>query len=132
MRVLFKETDLFSIAADNPDFDSALASAIQKANLSGVDLLVMHMIMLGYSQAEIARHMDYSKMAITKAVQRTRKKMEPHLTKELERIRKKGPKPRTLDNDPGEGDYASGEPEEQDPKVPSHEFFRDLDRKSKH
>lgn len=132
MRVLFKETDLFSIAADNPYFDSALATAIQKANLSGVDLLVMHMLMIGYSQAEIARHMEYSKMAITKAVQRIRKKMKPYLEKELERIQKKGPSSPSLDNDPGEGDYASGEPDEQDPKVPSDEFFRDLDRKSKH
>ena len=67
MRIFFKEVDLFQLAAGNPDLDAALAKAIQKANLSGVDLLVMHMLMLGYSQAEIARHMEYSKMAITKA-----------------------------------------------------------------
>ena len=132
MKVLFKETDLFSLAADNPYFDSALATAIQKANLSGVDLLVMHMLMLGYNQAEIARHMDYSKMAITKAVQRIRKKMEPYLTKELHRLQKSGPSSKKLDNDPVDSDLETGEFDDQDPDIPSDEFFRDLERRSKH
>jgi len=127
MRVLFKEVDLFQLAAGNPDLDAALAKAIQRANLSGVDLLVMHMLMLGYSQAEIARHMEYSKMAITKAVQRTRKKMEPHLKKELAAMAKHGPSSPTT---PQDSDLESGDFDE-DPAVPTDQFFRDLERRSK-
>ena len=127
MRILFKEVDLFQLAAGNPDLDSALAKAIQKANLSGVDLLVMHMLMLGYSQAEIARHMEYSKMAITKAVQRTRKKMEPYLKKELAAMAKHSQK---ISKEPEAGDLESGDFDE-DPAVPTDQFFRDLERRSK-
>jgi len=127
MRVLFSEVDLFQLAAGNPDLDAALANAIKKANLSGVDLLVMHMLMMGYSQAEIARHMEYSKMAITKAVQRTRKKMGPYLKKELGAMARHAPK---LDPVPDDGDFDSGDFEE-DPAVPTDDFFRDLERRAK-
>lgn len=128
MRILFKEVDLFQLAAGNPDLDAALANAIKRANLSGVDLLVMHMLMLGYSQAEIARHMEYSKMAITKAVQRTRKKLEPYLKKELAAMAKSGgssPSSKTHDSDWESGDI------DQDPEVPSDEFFRDLEKRAR-
>ena len=123
---LFSESDFIDLAKGNPDLDTSLAMAIKKSNFDFTDLLILQRLFMGNNQTEIANMLGVSKMAISKRVAKIQKKLEPHVKKFLRKGPKKSRSAPALDID---DTPEFGRPGDDTP--PSHDYFRDIDKKRK-